>query len=174
MMVGTAAYMAPEQALGGEPDPRCDLYALGAILYEMVCGRPPFVGDSVVAVISQHINTAPIAPSWHNRDILPDLEALIVTLLAKVPDNRPKTAAIVRERLAQIAASPAPAVQPAPVGHLERRDSANNSGGRRAQDRRGPVDGAPLHDEVRVQGALLEARDNRDRVSLPHRGAHHH
>jgi hypothetical protein len=105
-MVGTAAYMAPEQALGGEPDPRCDLYALGAMLYEMVCGRPPFVGDSAVAVISQHINTAPIAPTWHNPEIPGDLEALIVALLAKVPEKRPPSAAAVRERLAQAAAAP--------------------------------------------------------------------
>ena len=113
MMVGTAAYMAPEQALGGEPDPRCDLYALGAILYEMTCGRPPFVGDSAVAIISQHINTAPIAPSWHTPEIPRDLEAVIIALLAKVPEQRPQSAAEVRERLAQISASPlAQAEQP--------------------------------------------------------------
>ena len=106
MMVGTAAYMAPEQALGGEPDPRCDLYALGAILYEMTCGRPPFVGDTAVAIISQHINTAPIKPSWHAPEIPRDLEAVIMALLAKVPEERPRSAAVVRERLAQISAAP--------------------------------------------------------------------
>jgi class 3 adenylate cyclase len=110
MMVGTAAYMAPEQALGGEADPRCDLYALGAILYEMTCGRPPFLGGSAVAIISQHINTAPIAPSWHVPDIARDLEAVIVSLLAKAPEERPPSASVVRERLAQI--STAPIVQP--------------------------------------------------------------
>src|SRR5262249_44957279 len=94
------------QALGGEPDARCDLYALGAMLYEMVCGRTPFVGDSAVALISQHINTAPVAPSWHNPEIPGDLEALIVALLAKVPEKRPPSAAAVRECLAQAAASP--------------------------------------------------------------------
>jgi class 3 adenylate cyclase len=102
MMVGTAAYMAPEQVMGGELEPRCDLYGLGAILYEMTCGRPPFVGDSAVAIISQHINTAPIAPSWHAPEIPGDLEALIMTLLAKVPEERPRSAALVRERLAAI------------------------------------------------------------------------
>ena len=113
MMVGTAAYMAPEQALGGEPNPRCDLYALGAILYEMTCGRPPFVGDSAVAIISQHINTAPITPSWHAPEIPRELETVIIALLAKVPEERPKSAAAVRERLAQISASPlAQAAQP--------------------------------------------------------------
>jgi class 3 adenylate cyclase len=111
MMVGTAAYMAPEQALGRTPDVRSDLYALGATLYEMVAGRPPFVGDDPVAVISQHINTPPVAPSWHNPQVSRPLEALILDLLAKDPEARPTSAAAVRERLAALsgAAASAPA-----------------------------------------------------------------
>ena len=58
MMVGTASYMPPEQAVGGEASRLSDLYALGCVLYEMVTGRPPFVGDDTVGVISQHLNTA--------------------------------------------------------------------------------------------------------------------
>jgi serine/threonine protein kinase len=69
MMVGTVAYMPPEQALGRAADARSDLYAFGAMLYELVTGRPPFLGDDAVAVISQHINTPPVAPSWHNPDV---------------------------------------------------------------------------------------------------------
>jgi class 3 adenylate cyclase len=103
MMVGTAAYMAPEQALGRAPDVRSDLYALGATLYEMVAGRPPFVGDDPVAVISQHINTPPVAPSWHNPQVSRPLEALILDLLAKDPGARPPSAGAVRERLAALA-----------------------------------------------------------------------
>ena len=56
MMVGTVAYMPPEQALGGETMPQADLYSLGAMLYELVTGQPPFEGDDPTAVISQHIN----------------------------------------------------------------------------------------------------------------------
>ena len=59
------------------------------MLYEMVTGRPPFLGDDAVAVISQHINTPPVAPSWHNADVPRALEALILRLLAKVPEDRP-------------------------------------------------------------------------------------
>jgi len=64
-MLGTVAYMPPEQALGSEVTPRSDLYSFGAMLYEMVAGRPPFVGDDTVAVITQHLNTPPVAPTWH-------------------------------------------------------------------------------------------------------------
>ncbi len=91
-VMGTAAYMSPEQALGTSADARSDLYALGAVLYEMVTGRPPFLGDDALAVISQHINTAPVAPSWHNAAVPAGLETLIERLLAKVPDERPQTA----------------------------------------------------------------------------------
>ena len=92
MMVGTVAYMPPEQALGRTPDARSDLYALGAMLYEMVTGRPPFLGDDAVGVISQHINTPPVDPSWHSPECPKPLEALILRLLAKSPDERPGSA----------------------------------------------------------------------------------
>ncbi|MGH7896061.1 MAG: serine/threonine-protein kinase PknK, partial [Candidatus Binatia bacterium] len=112
MMIGTAVYMAPEQALGRAADARSDLYALGAMLYEMVTGRPPFVGDDSVAVISQHLNTPPMAPSWHNPDVPPALEAIILELLAKAPEERPENATVVRLRLRDIAAAPAEALAP--------------------------------------------------------------
>jgi tetratricopeptide (TPR) repeat protein len=99
MMVGTVSYMAPEQAMGGEVTPRADLYALGAMLYEMVCGRPPFVGDESVAIIGQHLNTPPVAPTWHRPDCPPALETLILRLLEKDPEKRPASAAEVRDAL---------------------------------------------------------------------------
>ena len=92
MMVGTVSYMPPEQAMGGEVTPRSDLYSLGAMLYEMVTGRPPFLGDDSVAIIGQHINTPPVAPTWHNGQCPRPLEALIMRLLAKDPSERPETA----------------------------------------------------------------------------------
>ena len=99
MMVGTVSYMPPEQAMGGEVMPRSDLYSLGAMLYEMVTGRPPFVGDESVAIITQHLNTAPVVPSWHNAAVPPALEALILRLLEKDPAKRPGAASEVREAL---------------------------------------------------------------------------
>ncbi|MDP9236076.1 MAG: protein kinase [Chloroflexota bacterium] len=101
-VVGTAAYMAPEQALGQPADARSDLYAVGCVLYEMLTGRPPFLGDDVLAVISQHVNTAPVAPSWHNPQVPKPLEALVLRLLAKSPDERPASAQNVATELRRI------------------------------------------------------------------------
>ena len=89
MMVGTTAYMPPEQALGGEATPRSDLYSLGCVLYEMATGRPPFLGDDSLAIISQHVNTPPVAPIFHNPELPRALDALIMRLLAKAPDPLP-------------------------------------------------------------------------------------
>ena len=93
MMVGTVSYMPPEQAMGGEVTAKADLYSLGAMLYEMVTGRPPFVGDDSVAIIGQHINTPPVSPTWHRADLPPALETLILQLLEKDPAKRPASAA---------------------------------------------------------------------------------
>jgi len=92
MMVGTVSYMPPEQAMGGEVTPGSDLYSLGAMLYEMVTGRPPFLGDDSVAIIGQHINTPPVSPSWHNNQCPRPLEALVMRMLAKNPLERPESA----------------------------------------------------------------------------------
>ena len=108
-MLGTVAYMPPEQALGNAATPQSDLYSLGCALYEMVVGRPPFVGDDAVTVISQHLNTAPVAPSWNRADCPSALEELIETLLAKAPEDRPDAATTVRAELARIDLSTADA-----------------------------------------------------------------
>jgi len=92
MMVGTYYYMPPEQAMGGEVTAKADLYSLGAMLYEMVTGRPPFTGDDAVAIIGQHINTPPVSPNWHRPDLPLPLAALIMRLLEKDPNKRPASA----------------------------------------------------------------------------------
>jgi len=102
MMVGTVSYMPPEQAMGGEVTPRSDLYSLGCMLYEMLTGRPPFVGDDAVAIIGQHLNTPPVAPSWHRPDCPPGLEALVLRLLEKDPAKRLRSADEARQALVAI------------------------------------------------------------------------
>jgi len=104
MMVGTVTYMPPEQAMGGKVTAKADLYSLGGMLYEMVTGRPPFVGDDSVAIIGQHINTPPVAPTWHRADLPPPLETLILQLLEKDPEKRPESAAVVLQALEAIEA----------------------------------------------------------------------
>jgi len=104
MMVGTVTYMPPEQAMGGKVTTKADLYSLGAMLYEMVTGRPPFVGDDSIAIIGQHINTPPVSPTWHRADLPPALETLILQLLEKDPEKRPESAAVVLQALEAIEA----------------------------------------------------------------------
>jgi tetratricopeptide (TPR) repeat protein len=104
MMVGTVAYMPPEQAMGGKVTAKADLYSMGAMLYEMVTGRPPFVGDDSIAIIGQHINTPPVSPTWHRADLPPALETLILQLLEKDPEKRPESAAVILQALEAIEA----------------------------------------------------------------------
>ena len=104
-LVGTVVYMPPELMLGHQAEPRSDLYSLGVMLYEVVTGRPPFMGDQFVAIISQHINSPPVAPSWHNPEVPQALETLILRLLAKSPEERPGSAAEVAKALAAIGSS---------------------------------------------------------------------
>ncbi len=104
-VMGTATYMAPEQARGEPVDARTDLYALGVVLYEMVCGRPPFTGDDPLSVISQHASVAPAAPVVHAAGVPPRLNDLILRLLAKSPELRPESASLVLEELRTITES---------------------------------------------------------------------
>jgi tRNA A-37 threonylcarbamoyl transferase component Bud32/tetratricopeptide (TPR) repeat protein len=102
MIVGTVAYMPPEQAMGGEITAKTDLYALGAMLYEMLAGRRPFIGEDALAVIGQHINTPPVSPAWHRPDLPPALEALVMQLLEKDPNKRTESASAVCRALERI------------------------------------------------------------------------
>jgi tetratricopeptide (TPR) repeat protein len=93
LIVGTAAYMAPEQALGQAVDGRTDLYALGVLLYELTTGRVPFKGDDPLAVVSQHVHASVVPPRVLRPDLPRALEAVILRLLAKDPSQRFATAA---------------------------------------------------------------------------------
>ena len=106
MLVGTVAYLPPEQALGRASDPRSDLYSLGALLYELLTGEPPFPGDDAVGIISQHLNAAPVPPSRHIPELPGGLDDLVLRLLAKAPGERPESAAAVRRELKRIAEAP--------------------------------------------------------------------
>src|SRR6202011_3074988 len=88
MTLGTVQYYAPEQAQGEIVSPAADVYALGIVMYEMLTGRPPFDGDSLVAVAMQHIQDAPAPPSQFNPSIPAALEEIIMRCLEKIPEMR--------------------------------------------------------------------------------------
>jgi class 3 adenylate cyclase len=114
--VGTVAYMPPEQAVGGDITARSDLYSFGAMLYELVTGRPPFIGDDPTAIISQHLNTPPVAPSWQREDCPPALERIILELLEKDPQKRPADASEVLSALEAV--DPEERAAPRSEGHV--------------------------------------------------------
>jgi serine/threonine-protein kinase len=98
-VMGTAAYLSPEQAQGGQPDPRSDLYSLGIVLYEMVGGRVPFSGDNPVSIAYKQVHEAPLPLNQLASDVPRAFEAIVARLLAKDPDLRYATAEAVRDDL---------------------------------------------------------------------------
>ena len=111
---GTPEYMAPEQVAGEPVDGRCDLYALGCVLYELVTGTTPFDGPSNVVVMGKHLREIPEPPRVRapHRAIPEALDSLIVTALAKKPENRFENAAAMREALEASLVVPVPAPRP--------------------------------------------------------------
>jgi eukaryotic-like serine/threonine-protein kinase len=91
-VMGTATYFSPEQAEGAAVDGRSDVYSLGVVLYEMLVGRPPFVGDTPVEVSSQHVHNAVPPMSQFSSSVPPDLEAIVMEALNKSPSNRYQSA----------------------------------------------------------------------------------
>ena len=91
-VIGTAQYLSPEQARGETVDARSDLYSTGCLLYELLVGRPPFVGDSPVSVAYQHVREAPTPPSQLDPEITPELDAVVLKALAKDPGDRYQSA----------------------------------------------------------------------------------
>ncbi|MEU5365688.1 Stk1 family PASTA domain-containing Ser/Thr kinase [Streptomyces sp. NPDC005925] len=91
-VIGTAQYLSPEQAKGEQVDARSDLYSTGCLLYELLTVRPPFVGDSPVAVAYQHVREEPQAPSVFDPEITPEMDAIVMKALVKDPDYRYQSA----------------------------------------------------------------------------------
>lgn len=100
-IIGTAKAMAPEQARGQEPDPRSDVYGMGTLIFETLTGRAPFLGDSPIDVIAQHVSTSPEAPSTFGRKgwISESLDALVLKCLEKDPTERYRNAEELLEAL---------------------------------------------------------------------------
>ena len=87
-VMGTATYFSPEQAQGSQPDPRSDLYSLGVVMYEMIVGEPPFVGDNAIAVAYKQVHDQPVALRTREPDISPAFNAIVMKCLEKDPLRR--------------------------------------------------------------------------------------
>jgi serine/threonine-protein kinase len=98
-ILGTAYYLSPEQAQGLPLDGRSDIYSLGVVLYEMLSGRRPFEGDSPVSIAYKHVRESARPPSNHRSDIPRPLEAIVMNALAKRPEDRYSSAALMRRDL---------------------------------------------------------------------------
>ena len=144
-VVGTAQYLSPEQARGETVDSRSDVYSAGCLLYELLTGRPPFVGDSPVAVAYQHVREPARPPSDHDTDLPPAVDAIVMKSLAKRLEDRYQSAAAMRSDIERyLAGRPVQAPVPAAA-----RPAAARAAGRRdtSTSVRPPVPPATVYDE---------------------------
>lgn len=120
VVLGTPAYMAPEQARGQAVDQRADLFSLGVLLYEMTTGRRPFTGPDTIAILSSLALDEPAPPSAVRPGLPEPLSAFILQLLQKSPDGRPQRAEEVVRRMTEIASlcTPEPTTLPTPAQDL--------------------------------------------------------
>jgi eukaryotic-like serine/threonine-protein kinase len=110
-VIGTAQYLSPEQARGERVDARSDLYSTGCLLYELLTGRPPFTGDSPVAIAYQHVKEDPIPPSRVDPEVPPWADAIVLKAMQKDPSERYQSAGEMRNDI-QRALSGAPVAAP--------------------------------------------------------------
>ncbi len=112
-VIGTAQYLSPEQARGERVDARSDLYSTGCLLYELLTGRPPFTGDSPVAIAYQHVKEDPVPPSQVDPEVPPWADAIVLKAMEKDPADRYQSAGEMRNDI-QRALSGAPVAAPMP------------------------------------------------------------
>ncbi|MGU3503023.1 Stk1 family PASTA domain-containing Ser/Thr kinase [Mycobacterium sp. C31M] len=128
-VVGTAAYFSPEQARGQQVDARTDVYSLGCVLYEMLTGQAPFTGDTPLSVAYQHVRERAVPPSQRRAGISPELDAVVMTALAKKPEKRYQSAAALQADLQRVGSGNAPIAQPPSPQESEDTDQTPAVGG---------------------------------------------
>ncbi len=132
LMMGTVAYCAPEQLAGGYSDQRCDVYAAGIVLFELLTGRPPFQGDSAMNVAYQHVHSRVPAPSSRVRGIPTPIDEIVVAAADRDPDGRPADASALLAEIADARAElrlPVVPIPPRPrTGNGAQRPPAGSGG----------------------------------------------
>jgi WD40 repeat protein/serine/threonine protein kinase len=141
-ILGTPAFMAPEQAAGQAVDGRCDLFSLGCVLYRMCTGQPPFTGKDTISILVAVALEHPRPPVELRQELPEALSALVMRLLAKKPEERPESARVVAEalrdietQLAEGATPPGPRSQRGPGADTPRLEAARSPAGRSAKRR---------------------------------------
>src|SRR6266568_7298672 len=177
---GTPLYSSPEQARGYPGSERSDLYSLGVILYEMVTGVVPFRGDTVVAVVTQHLNATPTPPSLLNPNIPPALAMVMLTALPKDPNARLSSASAMTVAIAQSLTLPvpeilgksAPAIDPAemPTSRLSPQPPLP-AGMTPFLGFDAPVHGQPQGPSPRFPSTPAPTSDERDAFTMPASGS---
>jgi serine/threonine-protein kinase len=135
-VVGTAQYLSPEQARGETVDSRSDVYSTGCLLFELLTGRPPFVGDSPVSVAYQHVREQAPRPSSFDADLPPEIDSIVMKSLAKRVEDRYQSAAAMKEDIDRFLAGRPVQAPPLPA------DTATTFI---------PVAGPPMHDTATTQ-----------------------
>jgi beta-lactam-binding protein with PASTA domain/predicted Ser/Thr protein kinase len=161
-VIGTAQYLSPEQARGESVDARSDVYATGCVLFELLTGRPPFTGDSPVAIAYQHVREDPPAPSEINPRVPPELDAITLKSLAKNPSNRYQSADEMREDFYRVLGGEQPG---APMVMTEQERTEYMTGGQpTVHPAAAPTDGfGEVDDFTAWQAEQSEARRRRGR-----------
>jgi eukaryotic-like serine/threonine-protein kinase len=139
---GTPHYVAPELVLGHDADARADLYSLGAVLYEMLVGRPPFTGESVVGIAHRHVREEPVPVRQWNRSVPAELETVVMRCLAKDPARRYQRADALREDLRTAVGNLHPTAPSSTARPLARPTPSTDPVGVRGQ-RTAPLGGPP-------------------------------
>ena len=156
-VMGTATYFSPEQAQGQPVDARSDVYSLGIVLYEMVTGRPPFSGDSPVAIAYKHVREYPELPSTINPGVPADFEAIVMTAIAKDPEEPvPERRRASRADLLRFIQGQPPAA------------SEPHVGGQATRAMKGPP---PSYDEARRQARAIDELETAYQTSYDIGGA---
>ncbi len=135
MVMGSPKYMSPEQVVGQAVDGRSDIFSLGVVLYEMLTGKTPFVGDNISAIMYQILNEEPIPPKAFNQNIPDSINYIILRTLAKHPDGRYQSAKELARDLRKYKTLevPAPGEAPPPSTPMERRKTPRSALGDQTQ-----------------------------------------